>query len=399
MSRRAGLVLDDEARRDWLRLSRSEGVGPRTFQGLIDRFGTPRAALEALPALARARGRNVVVPSDADIEREMTRAARLGIRLVASCEGDYPDLLGEIDGAPPVLGIRGNPDVLHRPAIGIVGARNASAIGRKMASKLAEGLSAAGHVVVSGLARGIDTEAHRASMEGGTVAVLAGGLDRPYPPENAALLDEIAEKGAAISEMPLGLSPRGRDFPRRNRLISGLSVAVVVVEAARRSGSLITARMAGEQGREVFAVPGSPLDPRCEGSNDLLRDGASIATSAEDILAVLKPMAGKGPRAPTLFREKPAAKDIDLFADWDPVAGGALWEEAAEPDEREEADFASVSAETRLTALLSVDPVEIDLLTRLSGLPARIVQVTLSELELAGSVTRYPGNRVARAVE
>lgn len=273
MKPRAGIRLSDTQRLDWLRLARSEGVGPRTFHGLINRFGGARAALDALPDLAAARGRRVSLCSAQDAEREFEDARRLGVRLLASGEEDYPSRLLEIPGPPPILSVRGRVELLEAPSVGLVGARNASASGRKMAGRLAEGLGRAGYAVASGLARGIDVEAHRASLASGTIAVLAGGLDKPYPPENRALYDEIVEKGIAVSEMPFGLSPRGRDFPRRNRLISGLSLGVVVVEAARRSGSLITARLANEQGREVFAVPGSPLDPRCEGSNDLLREG------------------------------------------------------------------------------------------------------------------------------
>lgn len=396
--RAAGIRLNDQQRLDWLRLSRAEGIGPRTFQGLINRFGGAASALENLPLLAKSRGRHVRIPSVAEIETEMRQAERCGVRLLASGEADYPARLLEIDGPPPILGVRGNPDLLHARAVAIVGARNASASGRKMAARLAAGLAEAGYVVVSGLARGIDTDAHRASLDHGTIAVLAGGLDRPYPPENEALYAEIAEKGAAISEMPLGLSPRGRDFPRRNRLISGLSLGVVVVEAARRSGSLITARMAGEQGREVFAIPGSPLDPRCEGTNDLLREGASIVTGVEDILGVLAPLAGEIERAPMLFREKPAVESDALFEEWDAASGQAEGALSSDAREDEEPRGDTLAPELRLLALMAVDPVEIDLLARMSGLPARAVQEALIELEITGAITRHPGNRVARAI-
>ncbi len=396
----AGIRLSDTQRRDWLRLSRSEGIGPRTFKGLINRFGGAAAALEHLPALARARGRSVQIPGVGDIEAEMRQAERQGVRFLASGEEDYPPLLLEIDGPPPILAFKGRLDLLHGRAVAIVGARNASAAGRKMAARLASGLAEARYAVVSGLARGIDTEAHRASLEGGTVAVLAGGLDRPYPPENQALFEEIAERGTVVSEMPLGLSPRGRDFPRRNRLISGLALGVVVVEAARRSGSLITARMANEQGREVFALPGSPLDPRCEGTNDLLRQGASIATSVEDILEMLAPLAGEMERAPRLFREAPSPEDDRLFEEWDegdapPAAGDAC---ASAYSVEDEAEAGETSPRMRLLGLLAVDPVEVDVLARMSQLSARAVQELLIELELSGAITRHPGNRVARAI-
>jgi DNA processing protein len=398
MSRPGGLRLSDSQRFDWIRLTRTEGIGPRGFQGLINRFGGAAAALAALPDLARARGRTIRIPHPEAIAREIEAAARLGVRFVLSGEAEYPAALIEIDAPPPVLALRGRPDLLERPCVAIVGARNASAPGRRMAARLARGLSEAGYTIVSGLARGIDAEAHRESLAGGTAAVLAGGLDRPYPPENAALYDEILARGLALSEMPLGLSPRGRDFPRRNRLVSGLSRAVIVVEAARRSGSLITARFAAEQGREVFAVPGSPLDPRCEGSNDLLRAGASIATAVEDVLAILTPLAGTEARAPRLFREPPAcgqddftgppdAGEDELFEDPDP-ADDLPQPAAVQPQPAEEA----------LLALIAVAPVEIDQLARITGLPARAVQAALLELELAGRIVRHGGNRVSRAL-
>jgi DNA processing protein len=285
--------------------------------------------------------------------------------------------------------------------VGIVGARNASAAGRKLAASLAGGLGSAGFGTVSGLARGIDTEVHRASLAGGTVAVLAGGLDRPYPPENAGLLREIIAKGAAVSEMPFGLSPRGRDFPRRNRLVSGLSLGIVVVEAARHSGSLITARFAGEQGREVFAVPGSPLDPRAEGTNDLIRDGASLVTSAADVLAILKPLAGEAERAPLLFREPAAdsAEPIDdewTDADETAIVGPGTGDFDAE-DESEGGDVL-LPADLRLLQLVSTAPVNLDDLGRLAGLDPRTLQALVTELELAGEVERLGGNRLVRVV-
>lgn len=372
---RAGIRLDARQKRDWLRLSRAQGVGPRAFKGLINRYGGAAGALDALPALARAKGREVEIPGEREIEAEMRAAERFGVTLIASGEADYPDALLTIDGPPPILAAKGRLELLHRPGVGIVGARNASASGRKMALLLARGLGEAGFMVISGLARGVDTEAHRAALESGTIAVLAGGIDRPYPPENAALADEIADSGVLVSEMPLGLSPRGRDFPRRNRLIAGLSQGVVVVEAARRSGSLITARMADEQGRVVFAVPGSPLDPRCEGTNDLLREGASLACSAEDVISALRPMAGEAERPLVLFREE--APDLDIF-------------------EEDEAGGEALAPAQRVLGLLSLDPVEVDTLARMAGLSAAQVQGALMDLELDGLICRNPGNRVSR---
>jgi DNA processing protein len=376
MTVRLGIRLDARQKRDWLRLSRCEGVGPRAFKTLINRHGGAGAALAALPQLARERGREVFMPSEAEIETEMRAAERFGVTLLASGEEGYPESLLTIDGPPPILAVKGQLALLEKVGVGIVGARNASASGRRMAGLLARDLGEAGFSVVSGLARGVDAEAHRTALESGTIAVLAGGLDKPYPPENAALADEIAEKGVIVSEMPLGLSPRGRDFPRRNRLIAGLSSGVVIVEAARRSGSLITARMAAEQGRQVFAVPGSPLDPRCEGSNDLLRDGASIACSAEDIIAALRPMAGEVGRPLALFREEAPFDDVfeeeseDLAGD-QPVA-------------------------QRVFGLLSLNPVEIDTLVRMSGVSTSAMQGALMELELEGLIRREAGNRVSR---
>ena len=288
--------LSEEQRLDWLRLIRTENIGPRTFRDLINHYGGARAALDALPALARRGGAAgpARICSREDAEAELKAARARGVEFVALGEPDYPQRLQMIDDAPPLLAVRGKLAALARPLVAIVGSRNASAAGVKFAERLARDLGNAGFGTVSGLARGIDAAAHRASLATGTVAVLAGGHDRVYPPEHDELLEAILAEGAAVSEMPLAWEPRARDFPRRNRLISGLSVGVVIVEAARRSGSLITARLAGEQGREVFAVPGSPLDPRAEGTNGLLKQGATLVTEAADVIAVLEPILGRG---------------------------------------------------------------------------------------------------------
>ncbi|MGA7488477.1 MAG: DNA-processing protein DprA, partial [Xanthobacteraceae bacterium] len=285
-----GLRLSDEQRIDWLRLIRSDHVGPRTFRALVNHCGDARAALAALPDLARRGGARgpARVQSRRNAERELEAAKSFGVRLIALGEPDYPHRLRMIDDAPPLLAVRGNMAVLDLPMVAIVGARNASAAGMRFAERLARDLGAAGFAVVSGLARGIDAAAHRGSLASGTIAVLAGGHDRIYPPEHADLAEAIPTDGALVSEMPLGWEPRARDFPRRNRLISGLAAGIVVVEAATRSGSLITARCALEQGREVFAVPGSPLDPRAEGSNDLIKQGATVVTQVADVIAVLR---------------------------------------------------------------------------------------------------------------
>ncbi len=285
-------ALSDDERLDWLRLIRSDNVGPRTFDWLLRQYGDARSAIEALPELSRRGGasRAFRVFPRPDAEREMAAAKKLGVAFVGIREAAYPPRLAAIDDAPPLLAVRGNAATLIRPMVALVGSRNASAAGLKFAERLARELGDAGLVIASGLARGIDAAAHQASLATGTVAVLAGGHDRIYPEQHVDLLDSILPEGAAISEMPFGWEPRAQDFPRRNRLISGLSLGVVIVEAAKRSGSLITARLALEQGREVFAVPGSPIDPRAEGTNGLLKQGATLVTEAADVLAVLEPM-------------------------------------------------------------------------------------------------------------
>jgi DNA processing protein len=361
--------LTHEQRLDWLRLIRSDHVGPRTFRALVNHCGGARAALAALPDLARRGGaiRPARVHSRRDAERELEAASAFGVTLVALGEPDYPRRLQMIDDAPPLLAVRGRTAAFDLPTVAIVGARNASAAGLRFAERLARDLGDAGFAVVSGLARGIDAAAHRGSLATGTIAVLAGGHDRVYPPEHHDLADAILADGALISEMPLGWEPRARDFPRRNRLISGLAAGIVVVEAARRSGSLITARFALEQGREVFAAPGSPLDPRAEGSNDLIKQGATLVTDAADVIAVLRPIFGE-PIALAATEPDPA-----------PVPG-------AEPGGDERA---------RILALLGPTPVPVDDLVRLSGSSPTSVRVVLLELELAGRLERHGGALVS----
>jgi len=347
-----GVRLSDEQRLDWLRLIRSQNVGPRTFRALINHFGGARAALEALPALARRGGGGISpqICSRDQAERELEAAHKHGVALVALGEADYPRRLQMIDDAPPLIAVRGRRAVLALPAVAVVGSRNASAGGIKLTQRIARGLSEAGFATVSGLARGIDAAAHRASLETGTIAVLAGGHDRIYPPEHEDLLDAILPAGAAVTEMPFGWEPRARDFPRRNRLISGLSLGVVIVEAAKRSGSLITARLALEQGREVFAIPGSPLDPRAEGTNSLIKQGATPVTETADIVAVLQPIMGI-----ELPAREPEPSSVDRLQDVEPDA-----------DER-----------VRLLSLLSPAPVLIDDLVRLSKTSPRVVRMVL----------------------
>jgi DNA processing protein len=388
-----GAVLSDSDRLDWLRLIRSDHVGPRTFRSLVSRFGSASAALDALPDLAQRSGRAVRIPSRAAVEAEMSAGARAGIRYVALGEPLYPKPLQAIETAPPILAVRGDSAVLQRPAVAIVGSRNASAAGLAMTERLARGLGDAGFVVVSGLARGIDTRAHRASLERGTIAVLAGGHDRIYPAENQALAGAILDAGGAlVSEMPLGCEPRARDFPRRNRIVSGLSYGVVVVEAARRSGSLITARLALEQGREVFAIPGSPLDPRAEGTNDLIRDGATLCASADHVTAALQPLIASG----ILLQN--AAPDRDRVAEgWQ---ARFIWDEdIPEPADEERPAATEHNEADPIESLLGAAPISIDELVRLSGLPIRVVQTTLFELELRGRLERHGGNAVSLIVE
>src|SRR6201989_923796 len=293
--------LTEAERIDWLRLIRSDNVGPRTVRSPLSHFGSARAPLARLPDLARRGGaaREGRICSEDDARGELAACKRLDVSLVAPGEAGYPPRLATLDDGPPLLGVRGAVEALMRPMIAIVGSRNASGAGLKFAGKLAHDLSEAGFVIASGLARGIDQAAHRTSLNGGTVAMLAGGHDRIYPPEHEDLLAAMLNCGAAISEMPLGHSPRARDFPRRSRLISGAALGVVVVEAAHRSGSLITARVAAEQGREVFAVPGSPLDPRAAGTNDLIKQGATPGTGASDIIHAVAPIMER----PTGLRE------------------------------------------------------------------------------------------------
>lgn len=364
-----GVRLNDEQRLDWLRLIRTPNVGPRTFRELVNHFGGARGALEALPGLARRGGASVRIYSQSDAEREFTAARSCNARFVGLGEPDYPPWLQTIDDAPPLVALRGIGDVFSLPPVAIVGSRNASAVGLKFAERLAHDLGSAGFAVVSGLARGIDAAAHRGSLHSGTIAVLAGGHDRIYPAEHASLLDSIFERGGAISEMPFGWEPRARDFPRRNRLISGLSAGVVIVEAARRSGSLITARLAGEQGREVFAVPGSPLDPRAEGTNGLIKQGATLITGVDDVVSVLEPILGRGIETPA--REP---------------ASDAPQPPGSEPGEDER---------RRIVDLLGPTPVAIDDLVRLSQTSAAIVRTVLLELELAGRLERHGGGMVA----
>lgn len=361
-------------RLDRLRLIRTENVGPVTFRHLLARYRTAGAAIEALPDLARRGGRRrgLRIPDRAEAEQEVAAIGRAGAVLLVAGDPEYPMQLAAIDDAPPCLSVAGDPALLGRPSIAVVGARNASINGRRFATVLAKAFGEAGYVVISGLARGIDGAAHLGSLPTGTAAVLAGGVDIVYPPEHADLHRWIGEAGALVAEMPVGTVPQARHFPTRNRIIAGLALATVVVEAARRSGSLITARRALDQGREVFAVPGSPLDPRCSGSNGLIQEGAALLIQGpEDVLAVLEAV----PTAPR--------------------STGFLHED--------EPAFATVEADAamrrRVLEALGPEAVPVDELIRGCQLSAPIVATVLLEAELAGLVDRYPGNLVARRID
>jgi DNA processing protein len=381
--------LSDEQRFNWLRLIRTERIGPVTFKQLINRFGSAKAAIEALPEIAARGGvlKAVKIAGEADIASEFEEAARLGAVFVAMGEPEYPALLRHFDGAPPIIAVLGDVSALNQNTIGVVGSRSASTNGLAFARKMSAELANAGFVIASGLARGIDRAAHEGAIsQGGTIAVLAGGLDRPYPPQNLDLYDRLKQISGSclISAMPFSYEPVARDFPRRNAIIAGLSLAVVVVEAAERSGSLITARMATEAGRLVFAIPGHPVDPRSAGTNGLIREGAELARSAEDIIEVVKPLAAKEPmfvqRAFTTtapIAEQPKSLPVSLTQ-------LVQSKQATSDDDLPDALF----------ALLGPAPTSVDDLVRESGEAASKVQAALLELELAGRIERGAGGVV-----
>lgn len=363
--------LDRAQKIAWLRLIRTENVGPVTFRQLVNRFGSAEAALEELPVLgARGGAQSLRIPPLAEAEDEIERLERIGGRLIALSEPDYPPLLRFVHGPPPLLSVIGGTGLNLEKCVSIVGARNASAAGRRAASTFAADLGREGYVVVSGLARGIDTAAHQGALQTGTVAVFAGGVDHIYPFENMGLAQQIVEAGGLIlSEMPLSAEPRARDFPRRNRIVAGMSGGTLVVEAAKRSGSLITARLALEAGREVFAVPGSPLDPRAEGGNQLIRQGATLVTSVQDIVEELVQM--RPPQA-QLFEDEPEFP-LSQEGSHQPVQ-----------DDRE-----------RVLEALSVTPTAFDDLIEATGVTAPALQIILLELDLAGRIERTAGQLVA----
>jgi DNA processing protein len=353
--------FDEAERRAQLRLARTERIGSTAFAELINRFGTATKALSTLPKIAN---RPIAIPTDAEIDGELQAGQRLGARLLCAGEADYPYLLAALDYPPPVLWALGDPELMKPTAVAIVGARVASAAGQSFAGKLARDLGEAGFTVVSGMARGIDGAAHEGALATGTVAVLGGGVDEIYPREHAELHRKLAERGCVVSESPIGYKAQARDFPRRNRIISGLALGVIVVEAEMRSGSLITARLAGEQGREVLAVPGSPLDPRAAGCNDLIRNGAALCAGVDDVIRAVG------------------------------APGGV-----AEPDRNGSPRFegeVSDALRERLADLLSPTPVGRDELVRITGAPAAEVYAALVELSLAGRAALLGGGLVSR---
>ena len=397
--------LSDAQKLDWLRLIRTESVGPQTFRALINRYGGAGAALKALPSLAAQKGRAITVADEESCAREMEGLLRIGAKLIALGEPDYPANLRAIHGPPPLIAVKGDANVLQRPMIAVIGSRNASASGLAFTERVVGDLCSAGFVVVSGLARGIDARAHQASLGSGTIAVVAGGLDKLYPPEHLQLAQDITQHGLLVSEMPLGWEPRGRDFPRRNRLVAGLSLATFVIEASRGSGSLITAKFAAEQGREIFAVPGSPLDPRAEGTNDLLRQGATLCTRAQDILDVLLPMIEKGPtyrddlfsEAPQLAPTEPLWDELDLIYEGETPRTEAHLS-LDEPERMIQSALQRGDPQTllaRIEALLGPSPIGMDELSRVSEIAIADLRAVIFELELAGRIERHGAGMVS----
>ncbi len=359
-------MADSADQFDRLRLIRSPNIGPVTFRQLIERFGNASAAIAALPDLVtRGGGGKAVLADPRAIERELTETRSLGARYLFLDDADYPELLTHLDNAPPAIIYRGNVELLARNPVAMVGARNASAGACRFARTLAYELGDADFAVTSGLARGIDTAAHVGSIDSGTIAVIAGGIDIAYPPENRELQDAIAERGLLIAEMPPGTEPRARHFPYRNRIIAGLSLGTVVIEAAPKSGSLITARLAAEAGREVMAIPGSPLDPRSLGCNQLIREGATLVQNAGDIAELLRPMDERSVR-------RSGAK----------LAAPTAIEDGGDTDRRSVLD------------LMGMTYVSVDELVRQSGASQAVAQMVLLELELAGKLERGAGGKV-----
>ncbi len=367
--------LDEAEKIAWLRLIRTENVGPITFYSLIQTFGTAVRAIENLPTLSKKGGRlkDIKICSKDSAIVELQSLESMGGEMLFAADEFYPFALAAIDDAPPVLSVLGNKKLLNLPCIGMVGARNASLNGRKFAHKLAHDLGNAGQMVVSGLARGIDTSAHEGSLETGTIAAVAGGIDIIYPPENAGLYNRLKTDGCIVAESPLGMEPIARHFPKRNRIISGLSSGVVVVEATLKSGSLITARMAAEQGRDVYAIPGHPFDPRASGPNKLIQDGATLVQNADDILSALHNFSAT---RQNLYESAHLSFD----------APAPYFEDLSESDAEDIRDI--------ILQNISTTPVTVDEMVRNCHLTISAVQMVLLELELAGRIQRLSGNRI-----
>ncbi len=367
--------LDTKERIAWLRLARTSTIGPVAFGELLRRYGTAGNALAALPGIAARAGKKakIIIPDTADIEAELQALDSLGGQVLCACEDDYPKLLKVLEVPPPVISVLGRVSLGHEKCVAIIGSRNASANGLAFARQIATELGEAGYIVVSGLARGIDAAAHEAAIDSGTIAVLGGGLDHVYPRQNSEIYHDILHKGLLVSESPLGYKAKARDFPRRNRIISGLSLGVAVIEAAERSGTLITARMALEQNREVMAAPGSPLDPRTKGCNRLIRDGAALIESAQDIIDVLN------------MQPKPGLQENDeIYA-----PENVNWQELQDDIE---------SAKSALLALCSPSPAPRDELIRQSKIAVPIANAALLELEITGEILVEADGRVSLAL-
>jgi len=373
----SSLSLSENERIARIQLYRCENVGPVTFFDLMNRYKTAENALEALPELARRGGkkRPLKICSKQNVMRELDEHKKHNARLIVWGDQDYPKMLKTVSDTSPILSVKGNIALAENKAIAIVGARNSSINGKKFAKKLSYDLGREGFIMISGLARGIDKETHEGALESGTIAVIAGGIDHIYPPENESLYHAIAEKGLIISETPIGVKPQASYFPRRNRLISGLSLGTIVVEAAFQSGSLITAKYAADQGREVFVVPGSPLDPRCKGSNKLIRDGATLIQSAQDVM-----------------------DSLPLTIDTAMSEPSGIWQYDSDYSHRLSTEDLDKIQEDIITQL-SPTPIVMDELIRQCDVSGSIVLMILLELELAGKVQRHPGNQVSLSLE
>ncbi len=382
--------LSNKQLTDWLRLIRSENIGPATFRKLLNRYGSASAALDALPFLSSRGGKNTALkaPTLSEIEDEIASIEQLGARIITQADDEFPTNLKHIASSPPILTILGAEGLRYNQSVAIVGARNASAAGQRLTKTIAAELGEAGYVIISGLARGIDTSAHSASLSTGTIAVFAGGLDCIYPQENISLAKQIVENGGAlITEMPLGLSPRAKDFPRRNRLVSGISKGVVIIEAAKRSGSLITARLALEQNREVFAVPGSPLDPRSAGPNSLIKQGATLVSCADDILESLE---NALPYNNQLF-ENDDNSDFSYGFSMRAEQGN----EANQIDESIYSDEPSQNDRENLLNALSLTPISVDEIVEQTKISTTSIQTILLELDIAGRIEWASGQLVS----